>query len=246
MVIRYSPTPEVTHKSGEDTYSSAILEAHRYTEWVLSPFKPFLRGNILEVGIGHGGYYEILRRFGAYWGVDIDNRSIDAARESYPDGNFAVVDICQERFIEQVLTPGVDAIVSINVLEHIEDDGAAIRNLIASLKPGGHLLLNVPAHPALYNDLDRLAGHFRRYRLNDIRRLMRGQPVCIELLQYFNPIGGVGWWVNRFFSHESLNSSSVNNQIALFEKVVLPLSRALDPLTRRFFGQSLVCVARRL
>ena len=68
----------------------------------------------------------------------------------------------------------------------------------------------------------------------------------VEKLRYFNPIGGLGWWANKFRRHESLDSDEVNGQIVIFEKYVLPFSRALDPLTRAFFGQSLICVARRL
>lgn len=239
-------TPPARFKSGEDTFSSAIATAHRYSDWILSPFKPHLHGDIVEVGIGHGSYYGAIRPYGTYWGIDIDARSIKSARERYPDGNFAICDICVPGFIEEMLPQKADAIVSVNVLEHIDDDAAAIRNLVDALKPGGRLMIIVPAMPFLYNDLDRLAGHFRRYGIADLERLLRPAPVAVETLCYFNPIGAVGWWANSFRRHESLNSDLVNGQIKFFDKFVLPVSRALDPLTRRFFGQSLICIARRL
>jgi SAM-dependent methyltransferase len=239
-------SPQTDFKSGADTYSSAIATAHRYSDWILSPFKPYLHGNIVEVGIGHGGYYEAIRPYGSYWGVDIDVRSIKTARELHPEGNFVVADICLPGFIDDVIPQKADAIVSINVLEHIKDDKLAIRNLVDALKPGGHLMINVPAMQSLYNDLDRLAGHFRRYAATDFDRLLHELPVAVETLCYFNPIGGAGWWLNRFRRHKSLNSDLVNGQIVLFENYVLPVSRALDPLTRTFFGQSLICIARRL
>ena len=88
----------------------------------------------------------------------------------------------------------------------------AIKNLIAALTPGGHLLLNIPAL-ILYNDLDRLAGHIRRYDKRSIKKLLEGKRVEIVELYYFNPVGGIGWWVNRLKKHRSLNSTAVNNQI---------------------------------
>lgn len=231
---------------GDETYSSAIATAHRYAEWVISPFTPYLRGDIVEVGIGHGGYYEVIRRFGMYHGIDIDLRSIDAARLRYQDGNFAVTDICQPGFLEPVLPQKADAILSINVLEHIEHDADAIANLVDALKPGGYLLINVPAMQGLYNDLDRLAGHFRRYSVSDFDRLLTGLPMEVIQLRYFNPLGALGWWANRFKKHQSLDSDLVNAQIVFFERFLLPVSRLLDPIARRFFGQSLICIARRL
>lgn len=232
--------------SGEDTYSSSITTAHRYMDWMLSPFKPYLCGDIVEVGIGHGGYHEAITPFGSYLGIDIDERSISAAKERFPKGKFARADITYPGFLRDLLPALADSIVSFNVLEHVDDDGAAIKNLVDALKPGGRLMINVPAMMCLYNDLDRLAGHHRRYSINDLRQKLSGLPVDIERLCYFNPIGGMGWWVNRFRRHDSLNSGAVNAQIEFFEKYALPISRLLDPLTRRFFGQSLICIARHL
>lgn len=232
-------------KSGEDTYSSAIATAHRYTDWMLSPFKPYLHGDIVEVGIGHASYFEVLDPLCSYTGIDVDERSIAAARKRFPAGKFAQADILQRGFVTALLPGKADGIVTINVLEHIEDDATAVANLVDALKPGGALMISVPALMGLYNDLDRLAGHYRRYRREDLERILAGLPVKVEKLCYFNPIGGLGWWVNRFRRHESLNSDEVNGQIVLFEKYILPFSRMLDPVTRNFFGQSLVCIATR-
>jgi len=233
-------------KTGEDTYSSSIATAYRYADWTLAPFKSYLHGDIVEVGIGHGNYYKLICPYGNYHGIDIDERAIRDAQRRFPEGRFMRADICTPDFLENVLPGKADAIVTINVMEHIQNDVIALGNLVDALKPGGRLMVNVPAMGCLYNDLDRLAGHYRRYSLDDFREKLAGLPVHLEKLCYFNPIGGLGWWVNRFRRHDSLNSIAINGQIEIFEKYVLPLSRALDPLTRSFFGQSLVCIARRL
>lgn len=244
--ITCDSTPNQQIKSGEDTYSSAMASAHRYIDWMLSPFKPYLHGDIVEIGIGHGSYYQALAPFGGYLGIDIDERSISSALGRFPNAKFARADVLHAGFLDDLLPAKADSIVSINVLEHIRDDAMAVKNLVDALKPGGRLMISVPAMMGLYNDLDCLAGHHRRYSLDDFRRILSGLPVEVEKLCYFNPVGGLGWWVNRFRRHTSLNSDEVNGQIEIFEKYALPVSRILDPLTRRFFGQSLVCIVRHL
>ncbi len=67
----------------------------------------------------------------------------------------------------------VDAVVLLNVLEHIEDDAAAVRQVARILKPGGIAVIEVPAGPWLYDVYDKHLGHFRRYRLSALARLLR-------------------------------------------------------------------------
>lgn len=233
-------------KTGADTYSSGIADAHNYTNWVIEQFRPYLTGRIVEVGFGHGLYSRVLGERGDYCGVDHDRDSVERATQAMPDRSFAVCDILVRDQLHTLFPNGVETVFTINVLEHIEDDALAVANLVDVLKPGGHLLISVPAHMMLYNDLDRLAGHFRRYSTARLRDLLAGQPVELVRLSYFNPVGGLGWLANRLKRHTSLNDDAVNGQIALFDKYMVPVSRALDPLSRSFFGQSVTCIARRV
>lgn len=233
-------------KTGADTYSSAIADAQNYMNWVIDQFRPYLEGKILEVGFGHGHYSNALSEFGDYCGVDHDPESVENASRTMPGRKFAVCDILVRHQLRSLFPEGVDAVFTINVLEHIEDDATAVANLVDVLKPGGHLLISVPALMLLYNDLDRLAGHCRRYTTGRLRGLLSDQPVELVRLSYFNPIGGLGWLANRLKRHNSLNDNAVNGQIAFFDKFIVPLSRAFDPLSRGFFGQSVTCIARRL
>jgi SAM-dependent methyltransferase len=232
-------------KTGAETYSSAIAHAQNYMNWVVDTFRPHLRGRILEVGIGHGHYSALLGSYGEYLGIDLNETSVVQARTDFPARRFAACDILDRAQLRAVVGGDVDTIVSINVLEHIEEDSTAITNLVDILKPGGSLLLSVPALMMLYNDLDRLAGHCRRYTTRMLRQLLQGQPVDVVSLRYFNPIGGLGWWANSLKRHESLNADGVNAQIRIFDKYIIPLSRAVDPLFARVFGQSVICIARR-
>jgi hypothetical protein len=109
------------------------------------------------------------------------------------------------------------------------------------LPPDGRLLLFVPALPILYNELDRLAGHRRRFVRRELEALV-APHFTVASIRYFNPLGAIGWWMNGVMPHRSLEGQAVTAQVAFFDKVVLPVSRALDAATRAWFGQSLVVV----
>jgi SAM-dependent methyltransferase len=232
-------------KTGAETYSSAIADAQNYMRWLVDNFRPYLRGHILEVGIGHGQYSTLLGERGDYIGIDHDSDSVAEAKAACPRRAFATCDVLDRAQLRSLIPNGADAIVSINVLEHIDDDRTAIANLVDVLKLGGHLLLSVPALMMLYNDLDRLAGHCRRYTTGRLKGILNEQPVDIVRLCYFNPIGGLGWWANSLKRHKSLNDRVVNGQIRFFDRYAVPVSKALDPVFRSFFGQSVTCIARR-
>ena len=228
--------------AGAGTFSPAMAEAHNYIGWILSTFVGRIGGRILEVGLGHGSYYPQLRPLGDYTGLDRDPAMIAAARRRFPEGQFLQADIAQPDLSGRI--GHFDSIVCLNVLEHIEDDRSAIAGLSALLNPGGHLCILTPALPLLYGDLDRLAGHHRRYTLGSMRTLLRVAGGEIVLLHYFNGLGGLGWLLNRWMRHRSLAAAGVNRQIALFDRYLVPIARASDRLFRRWFGQSVVCVMR--
>jgi SAM-dependent methyltransferase len=229
----------------EPTFSSAVADARNYVDWIVGTLRPYLGREILEVGFGYGGYYEYLGALGGYRGVDVDPDHVARARARFPDGDFSLSDVCSDEFRTRFPPGSVDTVVCCNVIEHIEDDHRAVVNMANALTPGGHLLILVPALQQLYGELDRLAGHHRRYDKPLMSKACAGVPVDIVELRYFNPIGGLAWWLNRFAKHRTLDDAAVNAQIRIFDRYVLPFSRMVDPLTRGFFGQSLICVARR-
>ncbi|MEW6267163.1 MAG: class I SAM-dependent methyltransferase [Thermodesulfobacteriota bacterium] len=232
-------------KSGAQTYSQAIVEAKNYARWVLSSFSPYWGRRLLEVGLGHGGFRELLPPDRSYIGLDLDPEIIARARARHPDDLYFQADAADPASLERLQGLNIDTVLCCNVLEHIPDDRAAVVNLLALLPPGGHLLLFVPACQALFGELDRLAGHLRRYSTRSLAALAPAESGRMVVLRYFNPLGGLGWWLNGFSKPLSLDDESVNRRIRFFDRFVLPWSRALDPLTRSFFGQSIVGVVEK-
>lgn len=228
--------------TGTKTYSSAIEHAHNYSSWILDAFEPYIGRRVLEIGLGHGALRSQLPPLERYVGVDIDAESIADARRRYPGDTYLVADIAATGLKERIGVDDFDTVLCLNVLEHVEQDAVALSQLLSVVKPGGYLSLFVPAFPALYSDMDRLAGHWRRYTRSSIDELAARCGAHLVVNRYFNAVGGVGWWINKFGRHRSLDDRAVNRQIELFDRWLVPISRNVDHVTSRFFGQSLVGV----
>lgn len=229
-----------------ETFSSAMSEAHAYNLWIINYYRNFIKESVLEIGVGHGAFYGYLPSYvHQYMGVDIDPALVENARNVNPQHEYIVADLMDSSFNAKIKNQKFQTILCLNVLEHIQDDRLALHNMIDALEPNGALLLFVPAFQNLYNDMDAFAGHHRRYHIKMMRDLLKGANGTLSEWCYFNPIGGMGWWVNKFFKHKTLNDDAINAQIRFFNRFILPLSKIVQPLTKRFFGQSLYCVIKK-
>lgn len=228
----------------DPSYSVAIAEADNYTVWLLDTFSAYFGRRVLEVGLGHGAFRHRISDLDLYVGIDIDRDSVAEAERANPRDMYRVMNIADTAAVQELARLSLDTVMCFNVLEHIDDESTAVANMVSVLRPGGHLLLFVPAFEGLYMALDRLAGHLRRYTRESLMRVLPDE-VAVLRLEYLNPIGGIGWWLNGFLRHRSLDSKLVSVQIRMFDRLVIPLSRALNPYTKQIFGQSVICVARK-
>jgi SAM-dependent methyltransferase len=231
--------------SMSSTCSDAMVEADGYNQWVVDQFSPWFGDRVVEIGLGHGGFFKHLPQGIRYWGVDIDSEVISHCQMLYPNNKYQIFDITSKQFSEFCRESDFDTILCFNVIEHIENDHLAIRQMLEGLKVGGVLHLFVPAHKLLYNDMDRLAGHYRRYDRQRLASVLPREGVDLIKMEYFNPVGGLGWLLNRLVKHDSLNSDQVNTQIRIYEKYLLPISKVLNPISRIYFGQSLLAILRK-
>lgn len=149
-------------------------------------------GDVLEIGAGLGGVGTRLALRSRYTGVEMDATSVATAQRrlarSGADGSFLHGDY------EALLTSEAryDVVCAFEVLEHLEDDAAAVSAWAARLRPGGHLLLSVPADPARYREADQMAGHFRRYTPQGLASLLTAQGLDSVRVDYYGgPLGRV-------------------------------------------------------
>lgn len=140
------------------------------------------RPSILEIGCGTGGNLALLARHGAVSAIE----SNAGARAQAARGG--VTEPLAGRLPDDIPFEGefYDLICLFDVLEHVEDDGAALRALFARLAPAGLIFLTVPAYQWLWSDHDRLHHHMRRYSLRALRRLAEESGFTVHHGSYFN------------------------------------------------------------
>jgi SAM-dependent methyltransferase len=110
------------------------------------------------------------------------------------------------------------------VLEHIPDHAAALTSFRERLRPGGHLLLLVPAHPFLFGPIDKAFEHERRYAKRSLGSLLRETGYEVAELRLVNPVGALGWLVTgRILRRDEIPGGP----LAAYDRLV-PLFRLLD------------------
>jgi SAM-dependent methyltransferase len=230
------------------TMSSGMLEIPQYYRWMCGQFAANLGDTVLDVGTGPGIHLPFLagRRLVV---ADLAEGCLAELRRRFPEVETVCGDVADPAFGERMAGRGIDTITCLNVLEHIPDDGRALDVFRTILVPRrGRLVLVVPAHQALYGDLDRLAGHCRRYSRRGLLATLAAHGFEPREARHFNLIGGLGWYLNaKLLPVKDLSAPAVNRQIRLFGTVVLPVARVVDAVAygalRIPFGQSLLVVA---
>jgi SAM-dependent methyltransferase len=204
-----------------------LAQTERLNEWLYSKLAGAVRGDVLEVGSGIGNLSRlILRSADTAVLTDVEPRYLDMLRASYaanPKVTVTAYDL-EAPPPPEIAARRFDAIVAVNVIEHLEDDVGVVQRLGALLKPGGRLLVYVPACPFAYGTMDAALGHFRRYTPESLGTLLRRAGLSAEKPRYFNLLGLLGWLLNGWaLRREHLPAA----QMALFDSLV-PLVRLED------------------
>lgn len=220
--------------------------AKNFFDWVLKEFHPHIHGLVLEVGAGLG---TITRKL----------------VERYPDVNIVALEPADNMFSDleafAALNPRVtahretlsdhrtesqgsfDAALYLNVLEHIDDDEREVRLAYEALRPGGALLIFGPALEWLYSELDYRAGHYRRYSIKGMRRLVSGAGFEVVKLKYFDALGVAPYYlVYRLLGHSEIAGSTLWG----YDRLMVPFSRLLQTIVPHPpLGKNVILVARK-
>lgn len=140
---------------------------------------------ILEAACGTGGNLYVLAERGTVAAFEPHEEARRMAVHKHPDGE--VVD-GELPFRIPFGAEAFDLVVALDVLEHVNEDGAALRALVGRVRPGGAILVTVPAIQALWGSHDRRLHHVRRYDKARLLRLIDDVDMEIELLTYFNTV----------------------------------------------------------
>jgi SAM-dependent methyltransferase len=144
------------------------------------------------------------------------------------------------------LTDNYDFVYTSNVLEHIKDDSSALKNIYRSMKPGGELLIYVPAFQRLFSDMDRQVGHVRRYGKSELRRKVLRAGFSNPHIRYVDSIGFPASIFMKFVGYNSKAGVGSAKSLIFYDRFIFPMSRFLDAIGLKFvFGKNLFLRARK-
>jgi SAM-dependent methyltransferase len=222
----------------------AIQDARNFNEWMYEEVVPYLSGNILEVGSGIGNISSFfIERKAEITLSDIRENYCSSLRQKFPGKNVLKLDLVHPDFMNvyQAYLGKFDSVFALNVIEHIEDDVLALQHIFQLLRPGGKVLILVPAGPILYNKLDKGLFHFRRYTRSSLRGCISNAGFTIAKTWSFNALGIPAWITGGLLFREK---EIKKGQMNAYDKLV-PLARLLDQLTFRKIGLSVICVGEK-
>jgi SAM-dependent methyltransferase len=226
-----------------DKYIGNELElfknAKNWKSYYRSYIKPYLKGKVLEVGAGLGGTTKHLCDGTQQdWLCLEPDLELSATIQNMIDTK--VLPSCCR------LTTGTiqdvskdekfDAIIYIDVIEHIEDDATELQRAYHYLKDGGVLMILVPAHQFLFSAFDSAIGHYRRYNKSMLRKAIPQTLKQLNLM-YLDSVGLLASITNKLFLKRSYPTLQ---QILFWDNIMVSISRVIDPLIFKTLGKSVL------
>lgn len=213
-----------------------VKDVHNWRKYWGKNIEAYLGDEVLEVGAGLGSntHYLIQKEGVKRWVcIEPDVKLSSQIERSIHGKNIEVqTGLLKDYPIENKF----DSILYIDVIEHIQDAESELELAIQYLKPGGHLIILVPAYNFLFSEFDKAIGHFRRYNKKMLRESIPEGMKNISLF-YLDSMGFFASLVNKLFLHQDLPSIK---QIQFWDKVILPFSKISDVFLFRSMGKSLI------
>jgi putative flippase GtrA/precorrin-6B methylase 2 len=214
----------------------AMSCATNYNAYLTDLVRSYAKGGtVLDFGAGTGTFAESLTCDG--------QQVLCVESDTYLRGKLHAKGFTVFEDLADIAVASLDYVYSLNVLEHIEDDQDILRQLEQRLRPGGRMLLYVPAFQVLFSAMDAKVGHFRRYRRQQLIAQVRQAGFEVVTSRYVDSMGFVATLLYKALGG---NSGSLDaRSVRLYDKFVFPVSRCLDHVTGGLFGKNLLVVARR-
>ena len=237
----FTPSQEFKYIGSELELFAEAVNWRRYWQ---QQVRPFLGRRVLEVGAGIGSITRDLCSAPVERWVAIEPDPAMAARLAAEARTGRLPPMCEPRCCTAaMLRPDecFDSVLYIDVLEHIEDDRAEVERITQHLAPGGYLIVLAPAHQSLYTPFDAAIGHCRRYSMTGLLAVAT-EDVRLCRARYLDSVGLLASLANRILLRSAQPS---RGQIQVWDRIMVRLSRRLDPLLGYRLGKSVLAVWRK-
>ncbi|MCZ6603506.1 MAG: class I SAM-dependent methyltransferase [Planctomycetota bacterium] len=215
----------------------------RTNRWMFDVLAPHLGAKVIEAGSGSGNLTRYLLDREKLLCLDIDPDHVRSLESRYADLKNVTAKRCElsDSHVAEITGTGWDTVVCINVLEHIRNDRRALRNFHEVLRPGGRLVLLVPAIPLLFSTLDEALDHHRRYTRSRLVYKMESAGFRLIESRYLNFFGIAGWFLSGKILRRRILPSTL---LGLFNAMV-PAFRAFERLTGPPIGLSVIAIGEK-
>jgi SAM-dependent methyltransferase len=217
--------------------------AFNWKAYIRHQIGQYIKGHVLEVGAGIGETTKaLINGHEARWTcLEPDQKlaeRIAITFDSMPGGQSEGPEIIVGDIDNPACNRKFDTILYIDVLEHIENDKLEIKKAAQKLKRNGYLIVLAPAHQHLFSPFDTKIGHFRRYRQ---KRFIEISPADTNIvrIRYLDCIGCLASLGNKIILKAGTPSK---NQIMMWDRLMVPLSRVFDFLFFYKLGKSIYSV----
>ena len=228
LIVYYGLRRDIYLDQGARILDS-LSQTRRFNRWMADTIRDYVGKHVLEIGAGIGNMSQHLAsRRKSYTASDYDGEHVARLRARFqgrPNVNLIRCDLTSAADFESVRAQA-DTVICLNVLEHIEDDAAGLRNIATALQPGGRAIVLVPHDQAIYGTLDKVLGHYRRYSEPELRARMEEAGFTVETVLHFNHVTRPGWyWNGRILKRQHFSRF----QLWIFDRLVW-LWRRIDGL----------------
>jgi SAM-dependent methyltransferase len=229
---------------GDSALQSLTLEsvasAVQYHGWLTSLAEPYLGEDPIELGSGLGDYVATWLNCGV---PKLTATEVDPSRLAYLRARFSGDARVSVKSIDFRYPPPArhSAYLAFNVLEHIPDHVGALSAAHALLRPGGAVVMFVPAFEFAMSRFDRAVGHVRRYSIKTMTQAMVDAGLEVEQVRYVNMPGLPAWFVGMRLLRMTPGEGRL---LSLWDQQVVPRARTWERRHRALFGQSIFAVAR--
>lgn len=232
--------PEFNYSGSE---LDSLAEAKNYYAWVTRQFEPHLGATVVEVGAGIGTFSDYLLRSPKVKELI----AIEPGANTFPHLEKHFQDDSRVKTLDGYLSDHyqglrANAVVAVNVLEHVKDHQAFLEEARAATIDGGSLCLFVPALPAIYGTLDTIFEHYRRYTKSSLRQVIEAAGWKIERVSYMNFPGIAAW----FMAGRILRKTNIApGDARTYDRLVVPWLSKLETLIPPPIGSNLVAIAKK-
>ena len=206
----------------------SLSQAKRLNRWMFRHFAPYVGERVLEAGCGIGNCTELLLEKERLLCFDSDPfyAEMIARRFGHLENvSTMCLDLDGDGWVKTAQAENIDTVIALNVLEHVENDAAALSRAYAALRAGGHAIVLVPNNPRLMGACDEALGHRRRHTAADLRAKLGAAGFEVVCLRSQNRLAGLAWMLAKLSGRRRVSGSAIR----LYGRL-LPLVRLWDVL----------------